>query len=448
MFGGSWDTPQGSARNAALSSARGSNFRLQPWVENGGVVLHPGADDPTGSESYLLGMLRRLAHRYSRSRGMVGMPGEPRAVEVGFLRALGLGYLAICLAAMFSTEPKPSLAGEGLGVLIAFFVVVAGVIATNPLGDIPERQRVAGLLTVAAGSVALAALQPSGLWEATPYFIGILAAMRLDRRTGLAVLGVSLVALAVTATLRGHWGPALSVIVGSLPWFLMIRVMRAFREQHLALERSRTAEAEAAAEAERGRVAREMHDVLAHSLSALAIQLEAARLSARSQRVEPELAATLDRAHQLAVAGLDETRRALGALRGEDLPGPEAVPALAQSFEEESGLPVALEVEGEPRALPPEARLALYRTAQEALTNVRRHATPERVDLRLDYRPDQTVLVVADHSREELPTLVTGANGGGGYGLTGMRERAELLGGELLAEPTEDGFRVELRLPV
>jgi signal transduction histidine kinase len=88
----------------------------------------------------------------------------------------------------------------------------------------------------------------------------------------------------------------------------------------------------------------------------------------------------------------------------------------------------------------------VYRTAQEALTNVRRHATAERVDVRLDYGPESTVLVVEDHTIPGSPPPPTvGLNGG--YGLTGMRERAELLGGELHAMPTPGGFRVELRLP-
>ena len=104
-------------------------------------------------------------------------------------------------------------------------------------------------------------------------------------------------------------------------------------------------------------------------------------------------------------------------------------------------------VRGEPRELGPEARLAVYRTAQEALTNVRRHATPERVEVKLDYLPDSTVLVVEDHVIVGSPPPLAVGLTSGGYGLAGMRERAELLGGELLATPTSSGFRVELRLP-
>ena len=127
------------------------------------------------------------------------------------------------------------------------------------------------------------------------------------------------------------------------------------------------------------------------------------------------------------------------------LPGPERIGLLADAFGEQSGLPIALEVHGKPRELAPEARLAVYRTAQEALTNVRRHATPEHVAVRLDYLPESTVLVVEDHARTGTPPPIALGTAANGYGLTGMRERAELLGGQLLAEPTGDGFRVELQ---
>ena len=142
----------------------------------------------------------------------------------------------------------------------------------------------------------------------------------------------------------------------------------------------------------------------------------------------------LDRAHHLATSGLSEARQAISALRGEDLP---ALEDLALSF---PGAHVT--ITGTPREPSSEAKLALYRTAQEALTNVRRHSASERVELRLDYADDGTTLTVADHG-----AAAAKLNGNPGYGLTGMRERAELLGGRLNAGPTNDGFRVELWLP-
>jgi signal transduction histidine kinase len=102
-----------------------------------------------------------------------------------------------------------------------------------------------------------------------------------------------------------------------------------------------------------------------------------------------------------------------------------------------------MSVSGEPRELASEARVALYRTAQEALTNVSRHSAAEHVELRLAYEPSGTRLVVQDPG----PGVDGGASVGGGYGLTGMRERAELLGGRLSAGPMGDGFKVELWLP-
>jgi signal transduction histidine kinase len=190
-----------------------------------------------------------------------------------------------------------------------------------------------------------------------------------------------------------------------------------------------------------------MHDVLAHSLSALALQLESTRLLAHDRGVDEEVTRAIDQAHRLAAGGLQEARRAIATARGDELPGPDRIGVLADAFGEQSGLPVAVEVSGEPRELAPDARLAVYRTAQEALTNVRRHAAAERVAVKLEYLPESTVLVVEDHAIAGAPPPAGLGLTGSGYGLTGMRERAELLGGELLATPTSDGFRVELRLP-
>jgi signal transduction histidine kinase len=215
-------------------------------------------------------------------------------------------------------------------------------------------------------------------------------------------------------------------------------------EQLLAeLEENRDAQAQAVALHERAHLAREMHDVLAHSLSALAVQLEGARLLARSTGADPGVVEAVERSHRLARGGLDEARRAIEALRGGDMPGPDRLGALTAEFREQTGLETALALDGEPRDLSSEARLAVYRTAQEALTNVRRHSEAERVELRLRYADDGTWLTVEDRGRP----AVAPAEEGLGYGLTGMRERAELLGGRLAAGPTPDGFRVELFLP-
>jgi len=369
--------------------------------------------------------------------------------EVKFLRLLGFAYLALFVYATAVTKPHPSYHGTGLAVLLGFAGFVAGLVVTNPRAELSEDRRLAGLLLVLISSAVLAAFQPKGLWQASPYFIGVVAAMRLERRRAIAVMAVTLAVLATIGAIRHEWGSSVSVLVAVVPWFLLIRLMRRMRDQNEELERSHAAEAEAAAAAERGRVAREMHDVLAHSLSALALQLETTRLLASERHTDPEVTRAIDRAHHLAANGLEEARRAIGALRGDELPGPERLQSLAETFEQQSGVPANVEVRGEARPLEPDARLALYRTAQEALTNVLRHAAPDRVELLLDYRKDATALTVRDHGALETPVPVgaPSPSPGGGYGLTGMRERAELLGGRLDAEPTSDGFRVELWLP-
>lgn len=182
-----------------------------------------------------------------------------------------------------------------------------------------------------------------------------------------------------------------------------------------------------------------------HALPArgIAHQLESTRLLARDRDTDADVVRALDGAHHLAAQGLEEVRRAIAAARGDQLPGPERLEALAGAFEQQSGVPVALTVHGQPHELAPDARLAIYRTAQEALTNVRRHSTAVGVEMRLDYRPGATVLTVEDLAPGPPPTPPIG----GGYGLTGMRERAELLGGRLDTSETADGFRVELWIP-
>jgi signal transduction histidine kinase len=191
--------------------------------------------------------------------------------------------------------------------------------------------------------------------------------------------------------------------------------------------------------------------VLAHSLSGLVLHLEGARLLAARDAAPPQLADTIERAHHLAHSGLDEARQAIGMLRDEDLPGPERLHALAQQFEADTGVPCSLTVSGTAAELCSQTRLTLYRVAQEALTNIRKHARPCRVELHLAYRPDGTSLTVCDFAAAHPPAAEPGSDSNGsdsnGYGVSGMRERAELLGGTVDAERTPAGFRVALWLP-
>jgi signal transduction histidine kinase len=386
-------------------------------------------------------MLRSFIHWFTRG----GFDPDERApVEAIILRSLGLVYLVGFILGTVATHPHPGLSGRGPVILVAMVALVACAIGSMRFSfSAPAWRKIALLMGVTAASATLGGLQPKGIWQAGPYFVVIVAAAGLERRAALLTAAVSVATVVAVAAAAHHGNAAISLAISVPPWYFVMRLMRAMRLQTEELRASRAAEAKAAAEAERGRLAREMHDVLAHSLSALALQLESTRLLARDRDADEEVVQALDGAHHLAAQGLDEVRRAIAAARGDQLPGPERLSNLAEVFEQHSGVPVALAVTGEPHELAPDARLAIYRTAQEALTNVRRHSTAESVSVRLDYRPDATVLAIEDNAAGPPPPAPIG----GGYGLTGMRERAELLGGTLRAEPTDSGFLVELWLP-
>src|SRR3954447_21340732 len=382
--------------------------------------------------------------------------GPPRA-----LRIVGYVSLAVIFVSILTVDPRPGLHGDGPLVALGFVALAIGIAGSLGRRPMPPGRRLAALALAAAATCLLTAIQPDSAAYAGIYYVVVIAGMRFEGRLGLAVAGAALGALvAVVALTNDHAeGQIPGLLFSVVPWFLVMRLVRRLLERGREAEalveelrESRAAHAESVALAERSRVAREMHDVLAHSLSALALQLEGARLLAGDRDADPDVVAALERAHHLAAGGLAEARQAIAALRGDELPGPERLAALADAFSEHSDARCELRVTGAPRELSSEARLAIYRTAQEALTNVRRHSAADRVEIALCYADDGTSLVVRDYGPGAPVVLGGGADAGGGgvaggYGLTGMRERAELLGGRLSAEPTADGFRVELWLP-
>jgi signal transduction histidine kinase len=365
--------------------------------------------------------------------------GPPRA-----LRVFGFVALALIVFSTLTTDPRPGLDGDGPWVALGIVLFAAGIAASLPLNPLPPGARLTGLVMAGAGSCVLTYFQPDSAGYAGIYYVVVVAGMRMPRVTALIVAGGTLLGEVLIVSLE-HDKPASTaagLVFSVVPWFLITRMIRqlAYRRDKLEqtveeLRESREAATQSAALAERSRLARDMHDVLAHSLSALALQLEGTRLLARDRDADPEVVAGLERAHRLAASGLAEARQAIAALRGDELP---SLRDLADAF----GPNATLTVIGTPRETSSEARLALYRTTQEALTNVRKHSAGDRVDIRIEYGEDGTTLRVQDHG-PGAPVMV----GAGGYGLTGMRERAELLGGRLDAGPTDDGFKVELWLP-
>ena len=376
------------------------------------------------------------------------------------LRPVGLITLAIVLVIGSRQQPRPGLHGGPLAVLLALLAVEIGGVAALWLPREAGRRLVLPIAVLAAGSIVLAWLQPRGTAGSLGFLIVALAAMRVlpARRgrlmvaAGVAGTGLILVLAAATVHAHGHTPSAAGVLTAILPGFavaVVVLTRRLDRDSYqierllMDLDRAQDAEVRAAALAERQRLAREMHDVLAHSLSGLTLQLEGARLLAAEDSADPRLAGAIERAHHLARSGLQEARRAIGMLRDDELPGPERLAGLAAEFERDSGLHCTFAVTGMPHPLDPQVRLALYRVAQEALTNILKHAHACRAEVRLCYQPRGTHLAVEDFGPARKAQVAESP----GYGLTGMRERAELLGGRLTAAPTGSGFLVELWVP-
>ncbi|WP_340375478.1 histidine kinase [Streptomyces sp. SS7] len=266
----------------------------------------------------------------------------------------------------------------------------------------------------------------------------------LERMPLAAALPVASVALAAYVAVNDDvWLTTAATVGGMALAGYTLRLdaeARGNAQRLLAQERAaRLAEAESAALAERARIAREIHDVLAHSLSAQLVHLEAARLLIERGADREQILGRVVAARGMARDGLDETRHALSALRGDLTPLEDFLTDLVRAAHG-----VEVTVAGDRRALSAEASQAVRRVAQEALTNVRKHAPGAKVRVRLAYGTDEVTLDVRDSGGApgEL------AEAGGGYGLLGMRERAELLGGSLETGPDEEGFVVTLRVPV
>jgi signal transduction histidine kinase len=212
-------------------------------------------------------------------------------------------------------------------------------------------------------------------------------------------------------------------------------------------ERERDLAAREAVVEERARIARELHDAIAHDVSIMVVQAGAERrVLDGANTATREVLETIE---QIGRGALTETRRLLGMLRGDanepltPQPGLTEVPTLVGQLRE-AGLPVELQLEGERRELPIGIELSAYRIVQEALTNALKHAGDARATVRISYRTDALELEIADDGAGGITRA-----SGGGHGLVGMRERAALYGGRFDASRNPDGgFVVRVLLPI
>jgi signal transduction histidine kinase len=295
------------------------------------------------------------------------------------------------------------------------------------------------------------------------------AAAHLERRRSVRALAISsatLVLCAAFSAVRHPLSPAglltSAVFIGAA-WILgdNLRTRRAYtaslEERAARLELEQQESARRAVNQERARIARELHDVVAHSVSVMVVQAGAARrVVHRDADRATEALGSIESTGRQALA---ELRRLLGMLReyGDRVPALTPQPTvddletLVASLQG-AGFKIHLDIEGERRTLPSAADLSVFRIVQEALTNTVKHAGPATAKVLICYRPDEVVVTVTDDGRG-LAGQLSRSNGDGhapaGHGLVGMRERVALFGGELRAGPRPGGgFEVRARLPV
>lgn len=373
------------------------------------------------------------------------MVAPERLIRLLIVGMLAMWGLIAYVRGLLHGDPAPALHGDGLALVVLnavmFALLGAGLVLDRWDGSRLRRPGLALLLLSVAAAMALYAIAPhagggfffcmAGLW---------VLLLRLPLPVGIAVSALTVATIAVLGEAFRQGGADLG-LMSAFAGLTLGAV--ASRQGAAAQEASRRAEAANAVLAERSRIAREIHDILAHSLSAQIVHLEGARLLLSRDGDRVQALDRVERARNLARSGLEETRRALATLRGE-IPEPKEVLAeLAEEFYASTGRPCDVQVTGVPRELSPQAGLAVVRTAQEALTNVRKHAPGARAQVTLRYLPDKVELEVTDSGGTESVIEL----GGGGYGLVGMRERAELIDGTLDTGPDGTGFRVSLQVP-
>ena len=295
---------------------------------------------------------------------------------------------------------------------------------------------------------------PEGFGVAVPPMVAVYTLARREEWSrarwglvGVAVLGGAWSAFdPVNTTLLKHAESAPWVLLWVVGW--LVGALIRTRAQNAEQRRLRRVDRESRAVAEeRNRIARELHDVIGHSVSVMTVQASAVRRRLSPDQVVERQA--LETVEAVGREALTEMRRMVDVLRRDDEaaqlvppPGLADVPRLADKFRE-AGLPVSLIVEGEPHPLPPGLDLTVYRLLQEGLTNSLKHAvTPARAEVRIRWERDRLDLTVCDDGGSVTPA-------GGGNGLRGMRERVGVYGGQLVAGARpEGGFQVRATLPL
>jgi signal transduction histidine kinase len=380
---------------------------------------------------------------------------EPMMIR-GFWLIRFTGWVLVGILALISPPHSP----DQRAVQIAAFAVIGAALLAAMVVELLPRYRTWGLpialcVMAMAGGLASVTSGDGQIMGAFAGVAGMAAGSDTEMPAPIAVVVAGILPIWIAGpfthstfgTLAGY--PLL--IVACVSFGRNRRSYRVQAEQAAALleqyERLRAEQRRADVLDERTRIAREIHDVLAHSLGALGIQIQTAKAMLTDHGDIDRAVGALTTAQRMAKDGLTETRRAVHALRVDTLPLDEELADVVDTHRQRYQVPVTFETSGTTRALPPDASLALLRTVQEALVNTAKHASGQQVAIRLDYGDSDVRLSVVNHLNGDAPPArPPGATGG--YGLTGMRERLRLLNGTLLAGPRDDEWAVTAELPL
>jgi len=363
-------------------------------------------------------------------------------------RAARLVALAVIVGTAFVGHPRASLSGHGLVILISLIVGAVTQLAITL--QVTGRWALPTIVITAVSCSILAGYEPTVGTAVLMVFVGLSAGANFSLGTGGVVTALAVVITALSVLISGQGAGNISIGAVAMVGFLAAsgRKQYALRAEEAELrlaeaERAREEHALAAALAERANAAREIHDILAHSLGALVLQLDAMDAVLGAEQPDHARAAELlARARALAVGGLNEARQAVGTLRSD---APPLIDGLRQLVDAMPGS--SLEITGNPISLSAKGAVALRRTAQEGLTNAAKHAPGSISKVQLEFLDNELVLTVSDTGGDHSGPPGILAQTGGGYGIEGLQERAGLLGGTLTAGPVGDGWQVQLRVP-
>jgi signal transduction histidine kinase len=318
-------------------------------------------------------------------------------------------------------------------------LLVLGAIAvtTGAAGALPHSDSLIFITLIAVLDAGTEANPPAGWVVAACAVLAMETGALATGASGTVILGYPL--MTVSVLVAGH---------NRRTYRVRAEQSAALLTQHQLL---RTEQNRVAVLDERTRIAREIHDVLAHSLGALGIQIQAARALLTDHQDIDRAIEVLAGAQRMAADGLTETRRAVHALRVDIAPLDDELATMADTHRQRHDVPVRFRVEGEPVPLPVDHVLPLFRTAQEALTNAAKHAPAQPAEVTLTYEDDHVTLTVdnplGDADLQRADDRLRFATVNGGYGLTGMRERLLLLDGTLNAGVKDGHWVVSARVP-